>query len=257
MASAVRWAENVCMARQPSGLEREATTTYDSQCTSDESWSACSVQGLGRKRNSDAYGVLQTAHGYAFAVADGVGALSGSAAASKAAVEAVKRWSADRTGSLLDEVEGLYEEIDEAVATALANEDSGATTLACLLADDSGYLLTAVGDSEILAVSATGETVLMNELDHLPSRPNVLLAWIDGKTELSPHVAQLNRLPALLCLVTDGVTKMLDYDRIGRLVLDTGVQGAATALVDAAREAGAQDDLTAIVVSADLFAPRE
>jgi serine/threonine protein phosphatase PrpC len=215
------------------------------------------VQGQGRKRNSDAFGVMRTAHGYAFAVADGVGALSGSAAASQAAVDAVKQWSANRNGSLLTEVDGLYDEIDRSVREALAHEDSGATTLACLLADETGYLLTAIGDSEILAVSATGETVLMNELDHLPNRPNVLLAWIDGKTELSPHVAQLNRLPDRLCLVTDGVTKLLEYERIGRLVLDAGVQGAAVALVDAAREAGAQDDLTAIVISADLFGPRD
>jgi serine/threonine protein phosphatase PrpC len=199
---------------------------------------------------------MRTAHGYAFAVADGVGALSGSSAASKAAVEAVKQWSANRNGSLLTEVDDLYEEIDKSVREALAHEDSGATTLACLLAEESGYLLTAIGDSEILAVSSSGETVLLNELDHLPSRPNVLLAWIDGKTELAPHVAQLNTLPDRLCLLTDGVTKLLEYERIGKLVLEAGVKGAAVALVDAAREAGAQDDLTAVVVSADLFGPR-
>lgn len=71
---------------------------------------------------------------------------------------------------------------------------------------------------------------------------------LDGRTPVEPHVYVLDGTEHLLCLVTDGVTKVVDYAEIGQVVRDAAASGGMGNLLTAARQAGATDDLTAVVV---------
>ena len=208
-------------------------------------WSACSAQGAGRARNADAFAVGSANRTHFFAVADGVGAQPASPQASRAAVAAVELWVREHGGR----VAVVGEVVNAAVGAALeAGRDEGATTLACAVLGDEACDIVVIGDSAILAVDDEGEATLLHSLDHLADQPNVLLAWLDGKTRFEPQIVHLERLPRWLCLLTDGVTGALDYERIAQLVRASDVTRAAKELVSAAVSAGAQDDLTAIVV---------
>ncbi len=208
-------------------------------------WSACSSQGVGRTRNADAFSVGTADGTHFFAVADGIGSQVGSPTASRAAVGAVELWLREHGG----QTKVFGEVVNGAVGAALQpGPGEGGTTLACAILRDNSCDLVVVGDSEILAVEVEGEATLLHTLDHLADRPNVLLAWLDGRTHFEPQIARLEILPRWLCLITDGVTSVLDYERIAHEVRSSDIAAAALHLVTAAKEAGASDDITAIVV---------
>lgn len=218
-------------------------------------WSACTARGRERARNSDALSVDTTGALLAFTIADGVGAMEASPAASAAAADAVAAWARTRCTVNAQDVSALVVSVSGAVGDALqARGEAGATTLACAILSGQRGVVVTVGDSEVLAVGAVGPAERLNELDHVPARPNVLLAWIDGQTELEPHVIEVDVLPHRLCLVTDGVAQVLDYGQIADLVRDTDPEEAARTLVLAALDRGASDDVTALVLSAEAAA---
>ena len=220
-------------------------------------WSACSARGSSRTHNSDAVAVDATGECLAFVVADGVGAMAASPAASAAAAGAVVQWVRNRRVVDADDIPDLLASVNEAVGEALRlRGEAGATTLACVILSAGRAIIATVGDSEVLAVGTTGSAERLNELDHVPTRPNMLLAWIDGKETLDPHIIELKALPHLLCLVTDGVVQALDYDRIARVVREREPAEAARALVLSARDRGASDDITALVLSAEVAKSR-
>jgi serine/threonine protein phosphatase PrpC len=193
----------------------------------------------------------------AFTVADGVGTLEASPVASAAAVAAAVQWVRQRRAVDADDMPDLLASVNEAVGESLrVRGEAGATTLACVILSDGRAIIVTVGDSEVLAVGSAGPAERLNELDHVPARPNMLLAWIDGKETLEPHVIELECLPHRLCLVTDGIVQALDYDRIARLVREREPTEAARALVLAARDRGASDDITALVLSAEVAKSR-
>lgn len=220
-------------------------------------WSACSIQGANRARNSDALAVCAEGTLRAFAVADGVGTMEGSPVASRAAADAAAAWVRDRRDVLQDDVLSLLATVNYAVGAALhAGGEAGATTLACALVSGHGAIVTTIGDSEALAIGPLGPARRLNDLDHVPGRPNMLLAWIDGEAEFDPHIIALDSMPHRLCLVTDGIVKVLDYRKIATIVRGAPVPTAARSLVEAARAAGATDDVTALVLSGDLAAAK-
>ncbi len=220
------------------------------QVESGDGWSAATAQGLGRKRNSDAFAVSTRGPVRAFAVADGVGSLEASPDAARAAVDAVVDWAEAQQGLGPDSPTALAAAVNRAVARAFEARATteGATTLACVLMTDSGGFALTVGDSELLLIPEDGPAERVNVLDHIPSRPNVLLAWLDGRTPFEPHVYALDATEGLLCLVTDGVTKVVDYARIAGIVRENPLSGGMGGLLTASREAGATDDLTAVAV---------
>lgn len=175
--------------------------------------------------------------------------------ASTVAASAAADWARSRREVMLDDVPSLLTSVNDAVANALRERgEAGATTLACAIIADDRTIVTTIGDSEVLAIDHNGPARRLNELDHVPGRPNVLVAWIDGEAEFEPHTMALDVLPYRLCLVTDGIVKVLDYRRIASIVRKTPPSTAARALVLAAQELGATDDVTALVLSADLAA---
>ena len=221
-------------------------------CTSASgaNWSAYSLQGSRRERNSDAFAVFDRDGLQVFAVGDGVGSLPGSPVASRAAVDAVV--SATELG-LIDLEPPVFAEtlelVKESVSFALHVEElQGATTLALVVLNGDRKLIASVGDSEVHEVAAEGPSALLHSLDHVPSRPNVLLAWIDGQADVELHVASPSAAAEFICLMSDGVPGALSPDEIASIVRRVGIENGGRELVLAARRAGATDDLTAVVV---------
>lgn len=213
-------------------------------------WSVCSIRGPGRSHNSDAYSFDLTSACLAFAIADGVGALEGSPYASMAAAAAATGWVQGRSSVRPSDVPQLVEVANAAVKDTLSrNRIKGATTIACAVIAPTTVVIATVGDSEALAVTTSGPATRLNELDHVPARPNVLLAWLDGESPVEPHAIEIQRLPHRLCLVTDGVSRALDYTIIAEVVRSSNPAEAARDLVQHARKNGATDDATAIVIS--------
>jgi len=225
-------------------------TVVNVPCTSavGENWSAYSLQGAGRDRNSDAFAVCDRDGLQVFAIADGVGSMPGSPIASRAAADAIV--AATEAGFLngLDVTEPLAL-VDESVALALDDAGlQGGTTLAFVVSAGRQTYLASVGDSEVHGVRELGESVLLHPLDHVPSRPNVLLAWIDGRADYAPHVQEVEQQTSIVCLMSDGIPGTLRADQIAAISRAAPIREAARELVLAARAAGARDDLTAIVV---------
>lgn len=236
------------------GLPRVKASLTQPEILSGAGWSACSDRGLDRSRNADAWSVNVSAPCRSFAVADGVGSLPASWRASAAAVRAVSEWARGQTTAPTPDVPSLLEAINAEVGATLGHDhQSGATTLACALIGDGLITIATVGDSEALAVGHSGPAERLNELDRLPSRQNVLLAWIDGQTSVEAHVIELDSLPHRLCLVTDGVAGAIHADEIASIAREVAPEEAAEALVRRAKALGASDDVTAVVVSDRLL----
>lgn len=214
-------------------------------------WSAYSLQGRTRERNSDAFTVFERDGTQVFALADGVGSMPGSPIASSTAVDAMV--GAAELG-LLDHPLLITETMDlvnEAVGYSLGESGlNGATTLAfAVLEAARPVAVFSVGDSEVHAISGAGDSRLLHELDHVPARPNVLLAWIDGQSSFEAHKATAPADATHLCLMSDGVPAALGTSDIARIIRTKPIADGARELVLAARRAGANDDLTAIVVA--------
>ena len=170
--------------------------------------------------------------------------------ASVTATRAVVDWASRQPRPLPPEAASLAAAAANAAVAELltGHPELGATTLAFALLADGAAVIGAVGDSEILAIDATGPARRLNDLDHVPSRPNILLAWLDGVAPFEPHTATLDgRLPTL-CLVTDGVTKVLAYDEIAAIVRDAASTDQAVEIIREAQRRRATDDVTALIV---------
>jgi serine/threonine protein phosphatase PrpC len=213
-------------------------------------WSACSARGLNRERTADAFAVAADGKIRAFAVADGVGSLPCSPVVSIAAALAAVDWAAGLRGTVGEkDIDGLVFAVDASVLHQLSlNPGAGATTLASAFIDGEQGLVMTVGDSEVLAIDREGPARRLTEPDHVPSQPNVLLAWVDGTSPFTPHIIALDVLPHRLCLVTDGIVKVLSYDRIADIARESLQSEGARNLVLAARHELAGDDVTAIVI---------
>jgi len=213
-------------------------------------WSAYSLTGPGKPVNADAFAVELTGESLAFVVADGVGAMAGSQLASRLAAKTAVDWIKRRTLVDTDGAGPLFAAVNSAVGEGLkARNMSGATTMVVAAIAAGGAVVASVGDSEILAIDATGPARSLAPADHLPSQTNVLLSWLDGVEEFEPHTLALQSLPYRLCLVTDGVAGTLSYETIADLVRSVRPAEAARLLVREARAGGSRDDATALVIS--------
>ena len=216
-------------------------------------WSSCSLMGPGRDHNSDSLAIKVGEMRSSFVVADGVGAMPGSPLASAAAAGSASDWIVDRQELGIADVSRLMQHVDLAVKTALTTGDAaGATTIVALAVHKERALIISVGDSEAIAVHERGPAERVTPLDHLPNRPNVLTAWLDGKEPYTPHVIPIPTLPYRLCLMTDGVSGVLGDRDIAEIVRSVEPKDAAQKLVTAAREAGSTDDASCIVIASAI-----
>lgn len=213
--------------------------------------------GRVRKGNEDSY----TASEPLFAVADGMGGHQGGEVASSLALEVIGKGD----GTL----EELVREANDAVYRRAAQDPGLAgmgTTLTVLRADDEVLRLAHVGDSRAYLLRA-------GKLQRLTKDHTVVERLVDEgrltpeEAEIHPQRSILTRALGVdealqvdqesiepragdrLLLCSDGLTGMVDEDRIARILTENAdPQAAADALVAAANEAGGQDNVTAVVI---------
>jgi PPM family protein phosphatase len=217
--------------------------------------------GRVREGNEDSYMV----HDPLFAVADGMGGHQGGEVASRLAMETLKRVAEQPDA-------GLAEVVREAnrVVFRKAAQDPGlagmGTTLTAVLAGDGGLHLAHVGDSRAYLVRddrltqlTKDHTVVQRLVDEgrltqieagmHPQRSILTNALgVDEEIRVDEDTVEVRPGDRLL-LCSDGLTGMIDDGRIIE-ILDAheDPQDACDALVDAANEAGGQDNVTAVIL---------
>jgi protein phosphatase len=200
------------------------------------------------------------------AVADGLGGHPGGDIASRCAVDAVADAPAGTAGSEL--VGAAHDRIIARIAEALGERSeliAMATTLTLAVLSPSESIEVAhVGDSR--AYLARGSTMVQVTEDHTHGMDRVLageLSVEEAQEDPDWHVMSnwlgfesyrvaTYRIPVVpgdrLLLCTDGLTNMLDDNRIAEILRSGAVEFATTALVDAANDAGGVDNISAVVV---------
>ena len=213
--------------------------------------------GRVRKGNEDSY----MARDPLYAVADGMGGHQGGEVASKLALETI--------GEGDGPVEQLVQDANAAVFKK-ASQDPGlsgmGTTLTLLRVDGDVIRIGHVGDSRAYMLRG-------GELQRLTKDHTVVERLVeDGKltaeeAEIHPQRSILTRALGVderlqvdqavieprpgdrLLLCSDGLTGMIPEGSISKILAEhADPQGAADALVEAANQAGGQDNITAIVI---------
>ncbi|MGH2546761.1 MAG: Stp1/IreP family PP2C-type Ser/Thr phosphatase, partial [Actinomycetota bacterium] len=215
--------------------------------------------GRVREGNEDSYMVREPL----FAVADGMGGHQGGEVASKLALDTLRE--ATDGAALAQAVQDANRAVFEQAGRDPELAGMG-TTLTAFLADGDTLRLAHVGDSRayllrdgVLQRITTDHTVVeglvekgeltAQEATIHPQRSILTRAiGVDGEVQVDQASIQARPGDRLL-LCSDGLTGMVDEADIQR-ILEENVdpQAAAEALVDAANEAGGQDNITAVVV---------
>lgn len=215
--------------------------------------------GKVRQGNEDSYMV----HEPLFAVADGMGGHQGGEVASKLALDALREAT---DGVALAQA---VQDANRAVFVR-AGEDPGlagmGTTLTAVLAHGDTFRLAHVGDSRAYLLRdgdlqriTTDHTVVEGLVEKGELTPeeaaihpqrSILTRAIGVEGEVQVDQASIQVRPGdRLLLCSDGLTGMIEDDDILRILGERrDPQAAADALVDAANEAGGQDNITAVVI---------
>lgn len=220
-------------------------------------WGASSKQGKQRLRNEDNWGQL----GPVFVVADGMGGLEAGDIASRVAARGlVSQWFG---GNEMNPVE-VARSVNGLVCEALADVDSGGSTLSALRIAHDQATVVHIGDSRIYRVRS-GHAELMSRDHNL--RTELLSAGIEPKA--SQNFGPLRALTSylgmamedlqvdvrsvalrngdVLVLCTDGVFDGLSHNAFVDAVYEGMLSGAETTAANLT--AGVRpDDATAIVI---------
>jgi serine/threonine protein phosphatase PrpC len=221
--------------------------------------------GRVRQGNEDSYMV----HDPLYAVADGMGGHQGGEVASKIALETLGRLTLEPSGdtapSLVDAVRQANRDVLEKAATDPGLHGMG-TTLTALVTGGERVLLAHVGDSRAYLMR-DGQMDQLTE-DHTvveglvregrltpqeaeihPQRSILTRALgVDGDIEVDETTHDVRPGDRIL-LCSDGLTGMVSEQEIQRIMAELeDPQRAAEALVDAANDAGGQDNITAVVL---------
>lgn len=267
-----------------SPLGARASVVYDEDAAIDEptreqpllalSSAAHTDKGLRRKRNEDSILALD-AHGL-FAVADGMGGAHGGELASSLAVETLRgafessRFEGDapadvpaRAANLVRAMMMANRAVRERARDQRELKGMGTTMVAAWFAARKQRLyLGHVGDSRVYRLRDGRITQLtkdhtMEELgiggDAAKNLSRALGIWSRVPIDVfvaKPHVGDLY----LLC--SDGLTKMVDEERITKVMLGAdSLQESARALVDAANASGGKDNVSVVVVRVEEPTP--
>jgi serine/threonine protein phosphatase PrpC len=218
--------------------------------------------GRARERNEDSLLLSDPL----FAVADGMGGHRGGNVASALALETLEE--AARTGQLSELVEKVKEANVDVLGRGEAERDlqGMGTTLTAVKTDGTKAYLVHIGDSRAYLLregslqQLTQDHTLVQrmvdegrltkeEAEHHPQRSILTRALgVDADAEPDPLTLDLLAGDRLL-LCTDGLTGMVGIDRIHEIIEgEPEPQVAADRLVDAANEAGGEDNITVIVL---------
>lgn len=229
----------------------------------------------GRKNNEDHYRVAPDIG--LFAVADGMGGYEGGEVASRVAIDTVHSFFRRVEGELglcqpLEDGRSLAEE-RTLMAFRLAHRevlrrrkgelsDMG-TTLSLLLVEGPLAIIAHVGDSRIYrmrkgvlrrltsdhTVVAAMEAAGVAFCPQTSPYAHMITRAIGFEDDAEPDVSVVDVEPEdLFVLCTDGLTDAVDPVAMARILKETPPTAAGTALVDAALEAGPQDNVTVVVV---------
>jgi serine/threonine protein phosphatase PrpC len=218
--------------------------------------------GRARERNEDSLLLSDPL----FAVADGMGGHKGGNVASAMALETLEE--AARSGQLSELVEKVKEANVHVLGRGEAERDlqGMGTTLTAVKTDGTKAYLVHIGDSRAYLLrdgalqQLTQDHTLVQrmvdegrltkeEAEHHPQRSILTRALgVDADAEPDPLTLDLLAGDRLL-LCTDGLTGMVGIDRIHEtLEGEPDAQVAADRLVDAANDAGGEDNITVIVL---------
>jgi protein phosphatase len=232
-------------------------------------WAGVTDVGRRRAHNEDSY----LAESPLFVVADGMGGHSAGDVASDAVVRRMSE-IASRPFATTDDVETALRVATEDIAVAAADTELGVGTTATgaflsLDGEDGselGFTVFNVGDSRVYMFDAgtlrqvTVDHSVVQEMvdagllhaDDAERHPdsNVITRAVGFDVDPRPDYWRVPARAGLRLLVcSDGLTKELSAGRIAELLAGVeGAEPAATALVEAAVEAGGRDNVTAVVV---------
>jgi PPM family protein phosphatase len=236
---------------------------------------AAAVTDRGRKRssNEDAFGVNQERGVYL--VCDGMGgAAAGEIASSLAVDEAMRVLTGAAGGDGLPAARLAEEAIRTANEAIYDRAERNprlrgmGTTLVGLLTRERRVWVLNVGDSRCYRVrnqrleqithdhSWVDEQVRMGRLTEIEARRspfrNVITRALGTQKTVMPDIFELEADPGdLFMLCSDGLTRELDDDLIESMLnVDLPVESLCARLVDAAKKAGGQDNLTCVLVRA-------
>ena len=237
-------------------------------------YSASALSDRGRKRpsNEDAFG-LSVEHGV-YVVCDGMGGAAAGEVASTLAVAEVMQWLTQRPRVGPPPVEA-------AEAVAAANEAifsrsqrnqklSGmGTTLVGLLVEDRHAWMVNVGDSRgyrlrnshleqiTLDHSLVEEQIRLGQMSKQEALrsplKNVITRALGTQSTVTPDIFEFETEPGdLFLLCSDGLVRELPDSRLESLLgLDLSLEEMCARLVEAANEAGGNDNITCLLVRAD------
>ena len=215
--------------------------------------------GRVREGNEDSYMV----HEPLFAVADGMGGHQGGEVASKLALDTLLE--ATDGVALAQAVQDANRAVFERAGSDPALAGMG-TTLTAFIADGDTLRLAHVGDSRAYLLRdgelqriTTDHTVVEGLVEKGELTPqeasihpqrSILTRAVGVEGDVQVDQASLDLRPGdRLLLCSDGLTGMIEDDHINRILEERpDPQDAADALVEAANEAGGQDNVTAVVI---------
>jgi len=233
---------------------------------------ALSDVGCKRSNNEDSFGYDQASEIYV--VCDGMGGTSGGEVASAAAVEQMIRSFRSSGGDATTVEERLYDAIMDANRRVLELAEADpqlrgmGTTLVTACFDARRIVIANVGDSRayflrqgvchqitfdhsFLAEQVRNGTMTAEAAKASPLQSLITRAVGTGES-VAPDLfdAELEAGDMVL-LTTDGLTRYADAPEIARLVGDgADLQAACQRLIDVAKEAGAVDNVTCLLLRA-------
>ena len=240
-------------------------------------YTAAAVSDRGRKRpsNEDAFG-FSVEHGV-YVVCDGMGGAAAGEIASSLAVDVVMRLLSDRSHSVtLPEVaeQALCAANETIFSRSLRNNKlSGmGTTLVGLVVEENRVWVLNIGDSRCYRLrnhrlaqltldhSLVEEQVRMGRMTHSealrsPLR-NVITRALGTQCQVTPDIFELEAEPGdLFLLSSDGLSRELSDAEIESLLNDDGSGDSPLGdlcgrLVEAAKKAGGNDNITCLLVRA-------
>jgi PPM family protein phosphatase len=229
---------------------------------------AAGVTDVGRVRDGNEDDFIDQADRLGLvAVADGMGGHRAGEVASATALEALRAAVANGR-SLRDAIEGANDAVLEKSESDRALHGMGTTLTAGMLGSDGQLVVGHVGDSRAYLVrdgeltQITNDHSLVEELvrggeltpeqaEVHPRRSIITRALgIDPQVEVDEYPIDLRPGDRIL-LCSDGLTTMVRPDDIaGILNREHDPKRAAQLLVDAANEAGGEDNVTAVIIDA-------
>jgi serine/threonine protein phosphatase PrpC len=225
-------------------------------------------QGLVRSRNEDAVlvgpwlsqskrGVLTTMllpgeQPTVVAVADGIGGHTAGNLASWHALALVARGAAEWSDA--DAIRTGIREVNENLAALGETPELyglGTTIAGIAFTPDTAYVFN-VGDSRVYRLGSAEPEVLSVDdalVDDEGNPTNVITQALgDGQEPPEPHVRDLPIGSARYLLCSDGISSVIPREQLARAVGQADAASAAQSLIDAARENGATDNFSFLLV---------